>query len=838
MNGTADHSPHAHEVTPDVSNKRKRDSGQSHHSTSDLQRIQTDILEILKRQDTQPSFLQHEFLTTQTPEPATKKAKLSQSASTKTSISAKLDHGEYHSLDDLRQDAARVSKELVSDIRMAEKTDGQASGRPSVADLKRIQKIGALEQSLLDILDREKRMEAADATEEAVPKQENGTLVNGHVPAVPASTTTKAGTVLTLFGNAPTPKQLFSSMQHPRHIEAESVDDLELPVEEMSLPNGLAATKILPSGTADLKPTPTFEEAFPPPYSLPQLHPPKAQKRASTRDNSVTWEFKDPVVRNTKRGGYTTQTLSTADWLGWGGVDPVAGAEPEHEKRKQRHRALSGGVEASREAPSSITREAELVQQEEALFRRAFSSFAPTHDDTKSLVPAKWKSMVWFSKLGSKRFDQTFAEDAALSEQSSVPMIDPALFAPEVSDDEFGKVAEDLDETLMETAADPVVDNTDVEKVILRISELLETLASHQRIRNATITANPPVSRTPISPAPILASRAVKADSPADDEVATYTRLRHELAYLVLKLPPYAVAKLDGSQLADLGISTLLPITQQDYQGSMEEDTVSRAAKYAAAATANSLASLTRGATSSTGQHYSSSSSRTPAIGAAANTRYAQSSGRPSSTVPAFSRSTSGQGSYNTPTAASRATYAQPTQYTRPGAPQSTSTYAQPNGQSASSYYSQSRPQPTTYNSSSYGTNAATSSYAQQSSAPQPARPVYSASQPLQQFRAQSSLQNHNLSYSASPKPNYASTPTGASLQTRPSYGNGTPAASATNMLYQPGAGSGTGMGEGRGTPGVSAGSVGQAKIETPVNGNTGVKVLDLEPVGTPGVGV
>lgn len=635
-----------------------------------------------------------------------------------------------------------MSKELANAIREQEKEDAQNSGRLSVDDLKRIQRISAFEQLVKEMVDREVSRSKEDTPKAGNVKQEPSSLANGNTPEIQEIADGRMGTVLTLFGNAPNPKQLFSSIQQSQDDQNPNIK-VELPIDEMGLPNGLAASHIMPSGATDGKSGPTFEEAFPAPYSLPSIHPPKGHKRSAVRDTTLNWEFKDPVPRSSKRGGYTTQPLTTADFLGYGGVDPAYGFYSPQEKRKQRDRALSGG-ESIQTAPTKAQAEAELQKQEEALFRRAFSSFAPSTDNTKSLVPAQTKAMIWFHKLGDRRFNEVFASDAALVQNLSTPefALDPALAAPEQNEDDFGKVLEELDSLPDEGFSEPEQDKTDPELVLRQISELLETLASQQRIRNAVIPSATSTSRTPISPAATLASKIGKPDAPAEDEINTYNKLRHEIAYLALKLPPYAVAKLNGDKLEELGVSKLLPFEARDYKGSMEEDTIARTTKQTAAATAAATASLTRPASSATGQHYSSSS-RTPAIGQAANTRYGQSTAAPNrtpGTVPSYQRSSSGQAAnYGTPSAAPRHSYAQPNQYARPSAPQQVG-YGQANAQQQQQqqYYSQARPQPPAGGYGTYG-----QSYGQGTPQTQQ-RQSFSSSQPLQQFQQRSQVAAQN----------------------------------------------------------------------------------------------
>lgn len=719
-----------------------------------------------------------------------------------------------------------MSKELATAIRSSEKKEeGPNAGRVSVDDLKRIQRISALEQLVKELADRETSRDQTHAKTNGDVKQESGS--SGALPT-PASQNAGGnfGTVLTLFGNAPNPKQLFSSMQRPEETKDPKIK-LELPIEEIGLPNGLTATQIMPSNAADAKSGPTFEEAFPAPYSLPSIHPPKGHKRSAVRDTTLNWEFKDPVSRGSKRGGYTTQSLTTADWLGYGGVDPAYGFYTPQEKRKQRDRALSGG-ESMQTVQTKAQAEAELQKQEEALFRRAFSSFAPSTDNAKSLVPSQAKAMMWYNKVGDRRFNQVFGDDPALMSESSTEFaLDPALVESSAKDEDFSKVIEQLDSLPDEAFTQPESDKTNPDEVLRQISELLETLASHQRIRNAIIPSTTSASRTPISPAPTLASKIGKPDAPAEDEVNTYNKLRHEIAYLVMKLPPYAVAKLDGDQLSDLGVSKLLPFEARDYQGAMDEDEVAKIAKRTAAATAAATASLTRPTSSATGQHYSSSS-RTPAIGQAANTRYGQTAAtttRTPATAPAFQRSVSGQNNnYGTPSAAPKPSYAQPNQYSRPGAAQQPS-YGQANAQQQQYYGGQARPAQATTNYGSYGQN-----YAQGTPQTQQ-RPSFSSSQPLQQFQ-QRSAQNAVAYQSNAVSQAQAATPfkrtaspamqpvyQGAAQQ-RPAYTNATGQPQAAQYGQQPASG--------RATPSYPS------QPPTPVNGTMRPQAPAVPASGTP----
>ncbi|KAK5135008.1 hypothetical protein LTR08_005668 [Meristemomyces frigidus] len=743
--------PHATEpalTTADTPGKKRKREDEpvlhppvdSPHGPAKGAQTQRDVLAILQQYDTAPSFLEHAFddsPPSSTNGPSQKKARLADGLGT-TTICAKLSSGAYSTLMSLKDDAAHVSKALEISLRAkGQEDDSHIAGRLSVDDLKRIQRAKAFQGFVDEIVDKENRYD--DAHDGSPVKQEKSNAKNGPVPDQKATDPSRMGTVLTLFGNAPTPKQLFSSMQNAPAVKQERTIKSELPVEEMSLPNGLAATKIMPTPADYSKKAPTFEDTFAPPFGLPPLHPPKAHKRSSTRDTTITWEFKDPVHRSSKKGGYTVQSQMAGNWLGYGGVDAVHDASP-RERRKQRDRALSSGAESVKETPSKAAPEELQAAEEAALFRRAYGSFAPCVDDAKSVLPAETKSMIWWHQVGEKRFNETFAIDPALLDEPLVPAttMSPVVEEPAIKDADLERAVNeltDLDESSVN--ASPSMSKTDVEQVLREVAELLETLASHQRIRNSTLPSLTAASRTPISPAPLLASRIGKPDEPAEDEISTYNALRRELGYLILKLPPYAVAKIDGDQLAELGVSRLIPFQSKDVKGTMEEDQVARLAKYNTLATAAGIATLTRGGSSSS-QHYSTTAQRTPAIGQAANTRYGQT---PQYKTPApvaqLQRSTSTQPQYGSPgPTAPRPGYApQANQYTRPGAPQQQSSYSQPAPQ-LQYYQQQQRPQPPP---AGYGTY--NPQYSQQQT-PQPQqqqqRPTYSTSQPLAQYQQRS----------------------------------------------------------------------------------------------------
>lgn len=603
-------------------------------------------------------------------------------------------------------------------------------------DLKQMQHAQAFEQIIKDTVEQEAKYDALHMDSAAVPKQENGDVPNSKRLRAPASAASRSGIVLTLPGNAPTAKQLFSSMQRSYSGDHEIVRKGELAVDEVSLPIGITATRIMAAPVDESKSGPTFEETFAAPYILPALHPPRVHRRSTTRDETIKWEFRDTTTLRNKKGGYTVQSLPVAEWLGYGGLETKDEPSSPREKRKLRDRTLSSG-ESSQPLPNKASLEEALAKEEEALFRKAYSSFAPSCDNSKAIVSEEVKSMVWWHKVGQKRYQETFAIDPALLDEPLWPLA-ASLLPAKTSEEDFSTVLEDLEnlEALNDESLDeqPVRDKTDIDEVLREISELLQTLSSYQRIRNASLQSSASAARTPISPAPTLASRNGRPDGPGEDEFVTYEALRREIVYLILQLPPYAVAKLNGDQIAELGVSKLIKLDGRNVKGTMEEDQVARLARHAAQLTAQGLA--TRSA--SGGQHYSSTNQRTPAIGQAANTRYGQTQyglGRTPMSQPPFNRSISNQAAFNTPAAsAARPGYGQPNQYSRSGAPQSG--FGQANGQN---YYQQRQVAQGTPGYGGYNQyNSATPTGQHQ-------RPSYpTSSQPLAQFqqRSHSAAQN------------------------------------------------------------------------------------------------
>lgn len=518
-------------------------------------------------------------------------------------------------------------------------------------------------------------------------------------------------TVLTLFGSAQGPKQLFSSLQRPRPVTPSNGSSaldasvkVTLPLRESTLPNIISTTEVFPLADEvdeKRKANATIGKVFKAPGHLPQLHPPKLAKPLTTKGNVVS--FAPPEVPKPSRKGphsYATQNLATSHWLGYGGADIPKDPTSPNEKKKSRQRALSMG-EAQQPPPES-TLVAVKQAKEDALFRSAYSSFAPSRDDATAVVPEETKCMVWWHKTGEKRFNEIFPIDPellGLDEPSGVP--DAAV---EAEEDEAFKEAVEAFEPI-EGGPFPEKKSElekDTEEVLHEISELLETLASHQRIRNSSLATNP---RTPTIQNSSLASLAGSPSTPSADEIDVYQMLKSQLTLMISQLPPYAVAKLNGDQLEELNISRTLVVENRPTRGVLEDDQSSKFAK-APVAAPGAPPTLSRMVSSGSGSHahYPPGSAQygrsTPSVHAgarpvqAAPNYYPQQ--QPSHRSPSvhYQRSTSGSQVYQTPAASSFAT-PRPNYSTTQGFGQQTprTSYTQPAGQ----YYSQRSTQPGNY---------------------------------------------------------------------------------------------------------------------------------------------
>ncbi|KAL6709506.1 hypothetical protein ACN47E_001441 [Coniothyrium glycines] len=561
-----------------------------------LQALLRDVLSILRSYDTQPSILAHPLTSSITRiasgEADAKRTKLTPPTSPAT-IATLLQQGSYESLHSVEKDVESATSEILAS------SGGSTDSLPSPDEVTLQAKILAFRTILKNLISREEARKAhqdhasehVEVEKNAVAKEEGTPIVvkeEEEEPQLPQSRT-----VLTLYGSAP-PKQLFSSLQQPRKIGPnghESTLDtavkVTLPLREATLPNIISTTEVYPLVDAvDNKKTKvtTIGENFKAPAHLPQISPPKSARPTTSKGNStISFAPPEPPKRRKGSQSYAHQTLSAGFWLGYGGVDMPKDQTSPTARQKSRQRALSMGE--AQQPPSETILVAVQQAKEDAMFRSAYSSFAPTRDDASAIIPEETKNMVWWHKVGEKRFNDMFP-------------IDPALLGNDGNDDGGQNGAVDEDEifkqaveefTPVETVPFPHVEEQseeekDTDEILKEISELLETLASYQRIRNLSLTTNP---RTPVVQNSSLAILAGSPSTPSTEEVDVYQILKSQLTLLISQLPPYAVAKLNGDQMDELNISRTLLFDTKEYRGVLEEDQLSRIAKTPAATPAS-----------------------------------------------------------------------------------------------------------------------------------------------------------------------------------------------------------------------------------------------------------
>lgn len=442
----------------------------------------------------------------------------------------------------------------------------------SIAQLKRFKTKAA------ELVQREKAFAAARSSKQ----QPNGiSLTRSNTGQQDAKSLTigEHKKVLTIPANVATnTKQLFSSLPKSQSLL------------ERGLPNAIQTTQIIPSKSSGAydekkKPPPTLGELFPAPASLQPLQPPKPSKIATTRGSSVGWYHPssvDPV--KSRSSAYSNQNISTGQWLDYNSK-VVENHDPQ---RKRRERALSlSGTRITQ--PESETAEQEAARME-AMFRSAYSSFAPSKDDSAAIAPTAVMDRIWWQRVGERSFARADDNVGTLD----VTMTDADAEQLEILDEaEIEAAINEWDESMVDPElgmasheSKPIHDK-DTQEVLDGISELLETLNSYQRNRNLSI--NPPRSAGTLAAGDVPANAA--QSGPSESEIATYNILKSQLALMVSQLPPYAVAKLNSDKLEALSISTKMPILLEDHKSVVEEDEMAAKAKLAAMNASSSRAS-------------------------------------------------------------------------------------------------------------------------------------------------------------------------------------------------------------------------------------------------------
>jgi hypothetical protein len=521
----------------------------------------------------------------------TKRPKLE--STTTNSIAQNLTDSAYQTVGDLIQDVHKVSQELLkplqekdsksipgSMIQPSHLSKEEASLWAGVLAFKKVlQRVASneIEESNKAELETSENEEVNGVTEE-----DSEIIIKGEDDTPDLFNAGQS--VLTIFANTQgAPKQLFSSFQNPVKVgdstsEAKELDDsveVILPLKESSLPNFISITKVPTAldGQKSKSRQPTFGERFAPPRNITQIQPPKPSNKLLTKSSNVTWISAEALSRQRNERSYADRVynwcstrLSSGSWLAYNGVEvPKEPASPE-EKRRQRDRALSTG--APQPTQSEETIRAIKKAKDDALFRSAFSSFAPSRDNSGAIIPDIVKTELWWMKTGSQRAQRVFSDTTTTTKDEKY----------EIDHDEedklFKDAVENIDPALLEVELESTKHEADkeIDDLLQDISELIETLYSYQRIRNSNLPSNS-TPMTPVGQRNALTEMIGTPSAPSTAENEVYKLLKSQLGLLILQLPPSALSRLNGDKLEKLNIKTDIIVEMPDEAGTLEDDT-------------------------------------------------------------------------------------------------------------------------------------------------------------------------------------------------------------------------------------------------------------------------
>jgi hypothetical protein len=592
-------------------------------------------------------------------------------------IASKIEQNNYPSLNALQSDVERVCADLIKPIQ--EKESAKVSGfNVSTSALRAedstlLAKVLAFQKVMKGIVQEDA---ASHPSKVLNGMQTNGINVNG----VKLETTEdddvleEGKPILSIFANAQGPKQLFSSFQKDIKVGTnsdlvskgldESVE-VTLPIQESALPSFITLTtraSVESSGKLRDKKSRNFGERFGPPAGrqLPSLQVPKPSNKLITKSGNVNWIPHESVSKPSAiRPAYNWPSMKQASgrWLNYSGYSSSQDPKSPEAKRRQRDRALSTG--AANPPQTEESRMAEEQAREDALFRSAFSSFAPCVDNSGAIVPHQVKSEIWWEKIGRQRAQNVFIDPALLDEK--IEEVDEDF---EAQDKAFEDVVKNFDPALLPTLKEEQLKDDDVDAKLQEITELIDTLYSYQKIRNSQLPSTS-VPITPVGARQPLAEMIGTPETPSAAEMDVYRNLKTQLALMVLDLPPHAVTKLNGDKYGDLAVSTSILLETDDDVGIMEDESSRTQPKAALSNTPAQPQSITpRPAAPSYGPHtiagtqYGRTPATAPVPGRGNSTYYPQQTGQVRTPSVSFPRASGGvQGYGNYPQTGARVAY-------------------------------------------------------------------------------------------------------------------------------------------------------------------------------------
>lgn len=434
-----------------------------------------------------------------------------------------------------------------------------------------------LEDSSLDADDRDGPRSLRTVTEEFVE------ALSGQRSSNPTSTPAEgrapkrddsiglAGQIITVRSSTDHgPRQLYSGLQTAKTKQEQPLSDLD----GRRLPNGFDLTypNTVDSDTlAPPKDKRTFGEVF---KSLPKtkaLELPRSTRNAF-RSNVLKFVSEPSLERNPNlnRNDYKFQGLATGTWLNYSKGGP-------HNEQDLLRRLREKTLASSDARSAMMTSESTASEKEDPtlMFKKVFSSFAPTSDSSRAVVSEEDRDRQWWYKFGKKRLQKVFRTEYPDPEVNGTTPVTDTL-----DDLDIDEIVSGFAETEESAFPGSNEDPTNIDEVLEEVSQLLETVHSYQDIRNHDSRVRN------------------ELNLPTSNEFDAYELLRSQLSILVSSLPPFAVAKLDGDKLSDLNISTQIVVKTPDYRGTGQPDEYTQS-RYRAA---NAASQPPAAATARTGQ--------------------------------------------------------------------------------------------------------------------------------------------------------------------------------------------------------------------------------------------
>jgi hypothetical protein len=271
---------------------------------------------------------------------------------------------------------------------------------------------------------------------------------------------------------------------------------------------------------------------------------------------------------------YSNQCLPAGTWLA-GSKMPSAPAilSKERPKLGERRKSAEDPQQEESEQDREQTRweiKRFEKQRRAATFKGAYSHFAPSYDNTRSVIPQQHRSRLWWNwRVASltNSFQELSAEQSAdesnvVLEESIDPALDDKLIEEAIESFEEDSNSQDAEHTLANGTESTARGDQDTEEILENISEMVEALSSYQRNRHSE-----------------LRSKHTSADElgtpskPSSAEFDLHRMLRDQLAVVVSSLPPFATARLNGDQLKELNIKPRLELEEAVYHGILDEET-------------------------------------------------------------------------------------------------------------------------------------------------------------------------------------------------------------------------------------------------------------------------